>query len=120
MKKVILIAGCLLLPACATATSNYGTDFSDESAASITNGQSMSQVAVLLGSPTGKTVNAGGLVTWTYTFMTSTAKVKNIFSYDMSTQTVTKTLKIVFQDGIVTDYEYANNGMTGSMEVTAP
>ncbi|MCK5040714.1 MAG: hypothetical protein KAR62_00400 [Sphingomonadales bacterium] len=118
MKKMLIMISVLFVGACATATYEYGSNFSDASVKSIVqNETTIEEVRVMFGEPNTTAINSENTIVWTYTYLNSTAHAKNnIFSMNVTSAVTNKMLKIAFEGGVVTSYQYSNGGTPAIMQ----
>lgn len=110
MKYGIIILCALLLTACATANYTTGTDFKTDKVNQIEEGvTTKEQVASWFGEPYSKTVINGNQVKWLYFYSQGTSKAQSyIFTMKVQTDGTQKSLDILFENDIVTNFTYTN------------
>lgn len=110
MKNGILILCALFLTACATANYTTGSDFKTDKVDQIEKGvTTKEQVADWFGEPYSKTVINGNQIKWLYFYSQGTSKAQSyVFTMKVQTEGTQKTLDILFDDGIVSNYRFTN------------
>lgn len=114
---LIILCSVFVLTGCATSTYKFGTDFSSENVSKIVKGETTSSdLLYLFGQPFTKSVISETDEKWVYSYSETSAKAQSyVFSMDVKTSGVMKSLDVLVRDGVVINFAYTEGPIPSSM-----
>ena len=109
----LIICAFLSISACATSSYSVGNDFSSKNVKKIVKGKTTrTNLLQLFGKPFSKTVISSTGEKWIYTYSAGTATAQSfIVTTNVETKGIQKTLDILIEKGVVTNYTFTEGPM---------
>jgi len=108
-----VICSLFLVSACATSSYSGGKDFNSENVSNIVKGETTKEELVqLFGQPYSKSVISSTGEKWIYTYFSGTASAQSyVVTMNVESTGMQKTLDILIEDGVVTNFTYTESPM---------
>jgi len=113
---LLLVLSLLVITACAPSNSNFttGNNFSSENVKKIVKGKTTTtELVQLFGQPYSKAVASKTGVKWIYMYIAATSTAQNNgFTVDVKTTSNQKSLEILVEDGMVSNFVFSDGPPT--------